>query len=186
VLLIKPCCDVSGDIASKHQYRLSLTRILPNTLHLQYLPFNNVILIRVKYLTNIFVGFLILVVSVKCKLISFVRIKTSSAGSLTLADLWFIETLCDLINRRKHTLLYFWNFLSFCTYVFFYQYSYLRHEGTRWRSWFRHCATSREDTGSFTYGVVGIFYLFIPSSPNIALGTTHLLTDVNTVDIYCG
>ena len=30
--------------------------------------------------------------------------------------------------------------------------------GTRWRTWLRHCATSRKVAGSVPYGVIGIFH----------------------------
>ena len=30
--------------------------------------------------------------------------------------------------------------------------------GTRWRSWLRHCATSRKVSGSIPDGVIGIFH----------------------------
>jgi hypothetical protein len=30
--------------------------------------------------------------------------------------------------------------------------------GTRWRSWFRHCATSRKVAGSIPDGLIGIFH----------------------------
>jgi len=30
--------------------------------------------------------------------------------------------------------------------------------GTRWRSWLRHCATSRKVAGSIPDGVIGIFH----------------------------
>ena len=30
--------------------------------------------------------------------------------------------------------------------------------GTRWSSWFRHCATSRKVAGSIPDGVIGIFH----------------------------
>ena len=30
--------------------------------------------------------------------------------------------------------------------------------GTRWRSWFRHCASSRKVAGSIPDGVIGIFH----------------------------
>jgi len=36
---------------------------------------------------------------------------------------------------------------------------YLRvNEGTRWRSWLRHCATSRKVAGSIPDGVIGFFH----------------------------
>ena len=34
----------------------------------------------------------------------------------------------------------------------------LSEKGTRWRSWLRHCATSRKVAGSIAGGVVGIFH----------------------------
>jgi len=33
--------------------------------------------------------------------------------------------------------------------------------GTRWRSWLRHCATSRKVAGSIPDGVIGIFIIDI-------------------------
>ena len=48
--------------------------------------------------------------------------------------------------------------------------------GTRWRSWLRHCATSRKVAGSIPDGVIGIFHWHNPSSLNIALGLTQPLT----------
>jgi len=47
---------------------------------LQYHPFNIVVLIHVKYLANVFNDVLIQVVSVKCKLIPFVRVNTVQLG----------------------------------------------------------------------------------------------------------
>ena len=46
--------------------------------------------------------------------------------------------------------------------------------GTRWRSWFRHCATSRKVAGLISYGV--IFHWL--NSPGVTrdLGSTQLLT----------
>jgi hypothetical protein len=48
---------------------------------------------------------------------------------------------------------------------------------TRWRSWLRHCATSRKVTGSIPDGVTGIFHLHNPSSRIMALGLTQPLTE---------
>jgi hypothetical protein len=41
--------------------------------------------------------------------------------------------------------------------------------GTRWRSWLRHCATSRKVAGSITDGVIGIFRSYNPTGRNMAL-----------------
>jgi hypothetical protein len=35
---------------------------------------------------------------------------------------------------------------------------FISHGGTRWRSWLRHCATSREVVGSIPEGVTRIFH----------------------------
>jgi hypothetical protein len=36
-------------------------------------------------------------------------------------------------------------------------------EGTQWRSWLRHCVTSRKVAGSFPDGVIEIFHQHNPS-----------------------
>jgi hypothetical protein len=38
--------------------------------------------------------------------------------------------------------------------------------GTRWRSWLRHCGTSRKVAGSILDGVIGIFHWHNPSVPH--------------------
>ena len=40
---------------------------------------------------------------------------------------------------------------------------------TRWRSWLRHCATSRKVAGSIPDGVIGIFHWLYPSGRTITL-----------------
>ena len=52
--------------------------------------------------------------------------------------------------------------------------------GTRWRSWLRHCATSRKVAGSIPDGVIGIFHWHNPSGRSMALVLTHPLTETNT------
>jgi hypothetical protein len=44
------------------------------------------------------------------------------------------------------------------------------HWGTRWRSWLRHCATSRKVAGSISDGVIGIFHWHNHSSRTMTLG----------------
>ena len=46
--------------------------------------------------------------------------------------------------------------ISNCTIVLVIILSY--YCGTRWRSWLRHCATSRKVAGSIPNGVIGIFH----------------------------
>jgi hypothetical protein len=50
-------------------------------------------------------------------------------------------------------------------------------EGTRWRSWCRHCATSGKVAGSIPDGVIGIFIDITP-------GLTHSLAEMSTRNIY--
>jgi hypothetical protein len=51
--------------------------------------------------------------------------------------------------------------------------------GTRWRSWFRNCATSRKVAGSIPDGVIGIFHWHNPS-------LTQPLTETSTRNISWG
>jgi hypothetical protein len=56
-------------------------------------------------------------------------------------------------------------------------------KGTRWRSWLRHCATSRKVAGSIPDGVIGSFRWHNPSGRNVALGLTQPLTGTSTRNI---
>ena len=58
--------------------------------------------------------------------------------------------------------------------------------GTQWRSWLRHCTTSRKVEGSVPNGVIGIFHWYSPSSLTVALGSTQPLTEMSTRNIYWG
>jgi hypothetical protein len=53
--------------------------------------------------------------------------------------------------------------------------------GSRWRSWFRQCATSQKVAGS-----IGIFHRHDPSDRNIALGSTQPQTYMSTRNISWG
>ena len=57
---------------------------------------------------------------------------------------------------------------------------------TWWRSWLRHCATSRKVAGSIPDGVIGIFHLRNPSGRTVALGLTQPLTEMSTTNISSG
>jgi len=50
----------------------------------------------------------------------------------------------------------------------------------RWRSWFRHWATSRKVAGSIPDGIIGIFHWHNPSGRTMALGLTQPLTEMST------
>ena len=58
--------------------------------------------------------------------------------------------------------------------------------GTRWRSWLRHCATSRKVAGSIPDGVTGIFHWHNPSGRTMALGSTQPLTEISTRNVSWG
>ena len=51
---------------------------------------------------------------------------------------------------------------------------------SRWRSWLRHCATSRKVTGSILDGVIEIFHWHNPPGRTMTLGLTQLLTEMST------
>jgi len=55
--------------------------------------------------------------------------------------------------------------------------------GTRWRSWLRHCVTSRKVAGSIPDVVGGIFHLHNPSGRTMAMGSTPPLTEMSTKNI---
>ena len=58
--------------------------------------------------------------------------------------------------------------------------------GTRWRSWLRHCATSRKIAGLIPDGVIGSFHWHNPSGRTMALGLTQPLTEMSTRHISWG
>ena len=61
------------------------------------------------------------------------------------------------------------------------------HEGTQWRSWLRHCATSRKIAGSISDGVIGIFHGHNnPSGRTVVLRSTKSLTEIKTRNISWG
>jgi hypothetical protein len=55
--------------------------------------------------------------------------------------------------------------------------------GKRWRTWLRHCATSRKVAGSIPDGVIAIFHWFWHTDRSVALGSTQCLTEMNNRDI---
>jgi hypothetical protein len=63
---------------------------------------------------------------------------------------------------------------------------YHRRWGTRWRSWLRHCATSRKVAGSISDSVIGIFHWHNPSGHTMAVGSTQPLTEMSTRNISSG
>ena len=58
--------------------------------------------------------------------------------------------------------------------------------GTRWRSWLRHCATSRKVAGSIPDGAIGIFHWHNPSCCTMVLGSNQPLTEMSTRNISWG
>ena len=57
---------------------------------------------------------------------------------------------------------------------------------TRWRSWLRHCATSRKVAGSIPDIVIGVFHGHDPSGRTMALWLTQPLTEMSTRNISWG
>jgi hypothetical protein len=58
--------------------------------------------------------------------------------------------------------------------------------GTRWRSWLRHCSTSRKVAGSIPHGVIKIFQWLNPPGRTMALGSTLPLTEMSTRNLSWG
>ena len=63
---------------------------------------------------------------------------------------------------------------------------YMDRRDTQWRSWLRHCATSRKVAGSIPDGVTGIFHWHNPSHRTMALRSTQPLTEISTRIIFWG
>jgi hypothetical protein len=57
---------------------------------------------------------------------------------------------------------------------------------TRWRSWLRHCATSRKVAVSIPDVATEIFHWLNPSGRTMALGSTQPRTEMSTRYISCG
>jgi len=56
----------------------------------------------------------------------------------------------------------------------------------QWRSWLRHCATSRKVTGSVPNGVTGNFHRHNPSGRTMARVLTQAQTEMNTKNVSWG
>ena len=63
--------------------------------------------------------------------------------------------------------------------------SLVHHFVTWWRSWLRHCATSRKVAGSIPDGV-GIFHWHNPSGRTMDLGLTQPIAEMSTSNISWG
>ena len=61
-----------------------------------------------------------------------------------------------------------------------YMSSFTFKKGKRWRSWLRHCATSRKVAGSTPDSVIGILHRLNPSGRTVALGSTQSLREMST------
>ena len=94
---------------------------------------------------------------------------------------WITAHCCQ--RRHVDVLWCYWNtcivhLLLFCTLT--------NKWGTRWRSWLRHCATSRKVAVSIPDSVIGIFHRQNPSGRTMALGLTQPLTEISTRNISWG
>jgi len=61
-----------------------------------------------------------------------------------------------------------------------------KNEGTRWRSWLTHCATSRKVAGSIPDIVIGFFHWHNSSSRTMAMGSTQPPTEMSTRNVSWG
>ena len=72
------------------------------------------------------------------------------------------------------------------TFLLWFKVRYNNLGGTRWRSWLRHCATSRKVAGSIPDGVTAIFHWLNPSGRTVTLRSTQPLTEMSTRNISWG
>jgi len=79
-----------------------------------------------------------------------------------------------------------WNDTLYSVYSDIILNDYSQWRGTLWRSWLRHCATSRQVAGSIPDGVIGIFHWHNPSGRTMALGLTQPLTQMSSRNISWG
>jgi len=76
--------------------------------------------------------------------------------------------------------------INICTIIILYIGLGMGGGGTRWHSWLRHCATTRNVAGSIPDGVIGIFHWHNPSDRTMALGLSQPLTEMSTRNISWG
>ena len=70
--------------------------------------------------------------------------------------------------------------------TFFFLHSPENLRDTPWRSWLRHCATSRKVAGPIPVDVIGISHWHNPSGRTMTLGMTQPLTEMSARNISLG
>ena len=83
--------------------------------------------------------------------------------------------VCVCVCRWMYVYLHFIKLLKY----------YISNGAMRWRSWLRHCATSRKVAGSIPDGV-GIFHWHNPSGRTVALGSAQPPTEMSIRNISWG
>jgi len=87
-------------------------------------------------------------------------------------------------SRKCGNFLTSWEPVSFWGRTLLHEVIYLvKHYKSIWRSWPRHCATSRKVAGSIPDYVIEIFHWHNPSGRTVALGSTQPLTEMSTRNI---
>jgi hypothetical protein len=131
--------------------------------------------------------------------------EVSLCFQLQLNTLGFLSVLRDrnLRDWGQHVKLYLENCLRMCWYEplsLFWRRKFMSEicsmnlnalciyisGGTRWRSWFRQCATSRKVAGSIPDDVIEIFHWHNPFGRIMAVGSTQPLTEMSTRNISWG
>jgi len=67
---------------------------------------------------------------------------------------------CGSVRARARIYIYIYIYARTRVYIYIKSHTHkcVSTAGTRWRSWLRHCATSRRVTSSIPDGVIGIFH----------------------------
>jgi hypothetical protein len=95
------------------------------------------------------------------------------------------STVCCLLLNLERTKHPRWSMHSFAApyAVNYFRYIFICYEDTWWRSWSRHCATTRKVASSIPDSVTGIFHWNNPSGRTMDLGLTQPLTEMSIRNI---
>jgi hypothetical protein len=87
------------------------------------------------------------------------------------------------LERKLCSCTTIFSLMLICTDIF---YMYILTWGTGWRSWLRHCATSRNVAGSIPDGVTGFCHWHNRFGRTMALGSTQPLTEMSIRNLSWG
>jgi len=90
-----------------------------------------------------------------------------------------ISKILIILLYLNNIIVIYWDYIVTIIFVQYNFDKYNSNRGRRWRSWLRHCATSRKFAGSIPDGVTGNFYLLNLSGSTVVLESTQIVTDTS-------